>query len=143
VLNLREKLETQKELEYARALAKLEEERARERALREWKADCIAHLAAMVSGDGAGSGLLIDANEVSRYNEFVEVLKERIALQQKAVKAAEQFAEDKRKELVEAMRARKTIERLRENAYEEFVEEEKREEQKQVDAVVSYKYSKM
>jgi flagellar FliJ protein len=69
-------------------------------------------------------------------------LKERIAAQRKIVHAAEQFAEMKRKELVEAMRDRKTIERLRENALEEYKEDEKRGEQKQVDEVVSYKYSR-
>ena len=142
VLNLREKVEDQKELEYAQALKKLEEEREKERALRSWKTRCVSALAKMVSGDADSSGLRIDPNEVSRYNDFIEVLKERIALQQKVVKAAEQFAEDKRKELVEAMRDRKTIERLRDNAYEEFVEEEKHDEQKQVDAVVSYRYAK-
>jgi len=142
VLNLREKLETQKELEYAQALKRLEEERAKERALVEWKQNCMEHLAKMVSGGGDSSDLRLDPEEIRRYNEFVEVLKERIATQKKAVHAAEQFAEIKRKELVEAMRDRKTIERLRENAFEEYREDEKRDEQKMVDETVSYKYAK-
>jgi flagellar FliJ protein len=141
VLDLREKLEDQKELEYAQALRQVEEERAKERALQKQKADCLGNLAARLGGEGEASP--IDPHEVARYNDFIDVLKERITAQQKAVHAAEQFAEVKRKELVEAMRARKTIEKLRENALEEYTEEEKRGEQKQVDEVVSYKYSKL
>lgn len=136
VLNLREKVEDQKELEYARALQKVAEEEAKERTLVERKALKTEELTELVSKEG------IDPYEVSRYNDFIEVLKERIVEQRKAVATAKAAAEAKRLELVEAMRERKTIERLRENAFEEYLEEEKHLEQKQVDDVVSYKYAK-
>ncbi|MDR1704939.1 MAG: flagellar export protein FliJ [Clostridiales bacterium] len=135
VLNLREKLEKQKEQEYAKALKKLEEERLKEKLLRDHKDVCVNTLAELMEDR-------LDPPEMVRYNDFIEVLKERISLQVLAVNTAAQKAEDKRLELVEAMKARKTLERLREQALEEFIEEEKHSEQKQVDQVVSYRYAK-
>ena len=134
VLNLREKLEDQKEIEYAQALKALEEERAKERALRSKKNDKIEALRLLVMETP-------DPREVFLHNEFIEALKEKIAAQIKVVRAAAEFAENKRLELVEAMRDRKTIERLRENALEEYYEEEKQIAQKQIDEVVSYRYA--
>ena len=146
VLNLREKIENQKELEYSQALKRLGEERAKERALVERKDASVLELSERLRGkskhENGTEKKGINPSEVSRYNDFIELMKERITIQRKVVKAAEEFAEAKRKELVEAMRDRKTIERLRENALEEYKEEEKRSEQKQVDQLVSYKYAK-
>lgn len=135
VLNLREKLENQKELEYGLALKKLERERELERSLRSSRSACVTALAGKIEAR-------IDPEEIARYNEYINVLKDRIAVQIKVVKAAADYAENKRLELVEAMRERKTLERLRENQHEEYIEEEKRDEQKQVDQTVSYKYAK-
>jgi len=128
VLNLREKLENQKELEYAEALRILAEERAKEQALAAEKDGCVAHVKRIVSGESeagvtVSSSLRMDLHEIARYNGYIEILKERIIAQKKVVAEAEAMTEVRRLALVEAMRDRKTIEKLRENALDEYIQE--------------------
>ena len=135
LLGLKEKLESQKEIEYGLAIKKLEEEREKERLLKQRQADTLAGFTKQLETK-------IEPASIAQYNYFLEVLKEWIAAQETAVAAAVQFVEEKRLELVEAMRERKSLEKLKENDLEAFIEEEKHDEQKQVDAVVSYKYGR-
>jgi len=62
-------------------------------------------------------------------------------VQEERVRAAEVFAEEKREELVQAMKDRKALEVVRDNAHEEFMLEMNLAEQKQVDELVSFKYT--
>jgi flagellar FliJ protein len=61
--------------------------------------------------------------------------------QEERVKAAERRAEEKRLELVEAMKERKALEIVKDNAREEFLKEADLAERKQVDELVSFKYT--
>lgn len=132
-LGIKEQLETQKELEYAKALRKVEEEK---QLLREM----ISNRDAQIADFQQKVLNAIDTIEIKFLSDSIERLKQHIKMQEERVKAAEVFAEGKRLELVEAMRERKALEIVRDNAREAFLLEENLTEQKQVDELVSFKY---
>jgi flagellar FliJ protein len=79
--------------------------------------------------------------ELRRYNNTIEAIKNRIIEQEKRIEAAAAYVEKKRLELIEAMKERKAMDIVKENAYEVFKREESLAEQKQIDEMVSYKYT--
>ena len=133
-LGVKEQIEEQKELEYAKALQKVQEEKELLERLTNMRLQEIQSLRNQIN-------TRIDPVIIKRYNNTIEKLKSNIINQQERLKVAEMFAEKKRLELVEAMKDRKTIERVRENAFEAYKEEEKAEEFKQIDELVSFKYA--
>lgn len=80
--------------------------------------------------------------EIKRLEDAVEVMKFHIKVQTIAVKNAKRQLELAKIKLKDAMIDRKTHEKLRENAFEEFMEEVKSDEKKEVDELVSFKYSR-
>jgi flagellar FliJ protein len=135
-LGVKEQIEEQKELEYSKAVQKLEEERALLRQMNEQREQQIADFRLAVTST-------IDPFEIRRLNTSIERLKNHIKQQGQRVAAAEAFAEKKRLELVEAMKERKALEIVRDKAKKEFVIEENLAEQKQVDELVSFKYKNL
>jgi flagellar FliJ protein len=134
-LNIKEQIETQRELEYAQALRRLEEERQR---LRQMEAKRLEQI------EDFRKSLLeaVKPDRIRRYNNTIERLKAMIREQEKRIAAAEAFAEKKRLALVDAMKERKSFEKLRENTMDEYRRAELMSEQKQVDELVSYQYGK-
>jgi flagellar FliJ protein len=133
-LTLKEKLEDQKKMDYGRAMAELERERAKLREIEGEKAMKVGEFTELAKGT-------IEPVKFTRYNLYIEVLKQRIIEQKKAVAKAEQIAEEKRLILVEAMKERKALQTLKDKNFEEFKEEEKRAEQRMVDEVVSFRFN--
>jgi len=133
-LNIKEKLEEQRRLEYAKALAILEEETRKRDAL-------IAHRDDKIREFSELARVSIKPHLFAHYNVYIEVVKKRLEEQQKRVDEAAAEAERRRLILVEAMKEKKMLQTLREKDYELFVAEEKRLEQKTVDTVVSYKHA--
>ncbi len=134
-LNIKEQIETQRELEYAEALRKLEEERQRKRVLEAKREE-------QIEGFRASLQESVKPDEIRRYNNTIERLKRLIEEQIKRIAAAEAFAEKKRLALVEAMKERKALDSVKENLMEEYKRTELLTEQKIVDELVSYKYSR-
>ena len=134
ILNLKERIEDQKEQEFAKALQIL----ASARQILENLTNEKHHTIAKLRGE---MGIKISPLDFQAYNNYIEVLKQRIEQQLLAIREAEAFVEKKRLELVEATKERKMLDKLKENKREEFIEEEKHSEQKQVDEIVSYKYA--
>lgn len=134
LLNLKDKIEKRKELEYGQALAKLEEERRIKRELEGSKKKNI---------DDFRGGLneAIKPLDIRSYNQFIDYLKKKIKAQEAVIKKAEAFAETKRLELVEAMKERKTLEALKEKDFEEYKVEEARAEQRIIDEIVSFRFN--
>ncbi|MCL2604364.1 MAG: flagellar export protein FliJ [Defluviitaleaceae bacterium] len=132
-LGVKEQIEDQKELEYSKAIRKLEEEKNLLRQMNEQRNRQIEEMRAAVLN-------AIDPVEIRNLNNSIERLKNHIKQQEERIKAAEAFAEKKRLELVEAMKERKALEIVRDNAREQFIKEELLAEQKQVDELISYKY---
>jgi len=133
-LGVKEQIEDQKELEYGKALQKLEEEKIRLNDLLTQRDNTVESLREAVKS-------AISPIEVKRYNENIERLKQHIKMQEERVVAAEAFAEEKRQELVQAMKERKALEIVKDNAREEFLKESDLAERKQVDELVSFKYT--
>lgn len=79
--------------------------------------------------------ILKEINEYRNYNEMC------IKRKSEQIQEADKKVELKRLELINAMKDKKIIDNLREIHKEYYFTEEKRMEQKQVDEVVSYKYS--
>lgn len=135
ILNIKYKLEEQAKSAYGAAKAILDEE---EELLEEKKAKKEAYeqtLRNMVLEQ-------LNILEIKRMEDAVEVSKYHIKMQMIAVRNAKKQVEIARKKLNEAMIERKTHEKLKENAFEVFKEEIKMEEKKEVDELVSFKYSR-
>ena len=133
-LGVKEQVEEQKELEYAHALRKVEEEKALLIQMHNERQNIIISMQESLQK-------MISPIEIRRYNNTIERLKHRIVVQEERVRASQIYAEEKREELVQAMKDRKALEVVREKALEEFTLEQNLEEQKQVDELVSFKYT--
>ena len=134
LLSVKDKIETQRRMEYGRALAKLEAEKQKLKNLEDEKTETIRDFSQKVKAS-------ITPDVFALYNTYLEVLKNRIIEQIIQVQKAEKEAEEKWLILIEAMKEKKMLEKLKEKDLEEFKDEEKRIDQRLVDAIVSYKYA--
>jgi flagellar FliJ protein len=133
-LGVKEQIEDQKELEYAKALQKVEEEKAQLEKLNNQREIQLQELRMALTKP-------ILPTEINRYNNIIERLKSQIKMQEKRLEEAKLLAEEKRQELIQAMKERKALETVKENAREEFIKEADIIERKQVDELVSFKYT--
>ena len=135
-LGVKEQIEDLKKNEYGIALRRLEEERRRKEMLEQELVQNVLFLKESVNS-------IIEPMEIRRYNNRIDILKTWIIKQEEKIKAAEEYAEEKRLELVEAMKERKSLETVKEKKYEEHLKDEQRAERVVVDGVVSYRYSSL
>ncbi len=134
LLNVKSKLEDQAKNEYSAAQARLREEQDRLRILYE-------RLEGYIEEGRELRSKTLNVIDLRSNTEAQERIKDFIELQKIEVKKAEDVVEEARIKLVEAQKERKTQEKLRERAFDEFLLEIKKEENKEVDELVSYKYS--
>lgn len=85
----------------------------------------------------------LDVREIIRCQDAIEILKYDIKIQLVSVNSAKQKLELARIKLNEAMVDRKIHEKLKETAFEEFKKEQDKEEQKEIDQLVSFTYGKI
>lgn len=83
----------------------------------------------------------LDFKKINELRRAIEVMKTRIRTQMIGVHVAEKNVENAREKLQEIMIVRKSHEVLREKAMEEFRLEINKEEIKEIDQLVSYKYT--
>jgi flagellar FliJ protein len=133
-LNVKEQIEDQKEIEYGQAIRRLEEEKEKKRRLEQKKENEINAFRKSLQD-------MIKPPDLRRYNNTIEHIKKKIVEQEKRIEAAQIYAEQKRLELVEAMKERKAMDKVKENAFEAYTRDEMLAEQKQIDELVSYKYT--
>lgn len=133
-LGVKEQIESQKELEYAKAIRTLEEEKQKLADFINRKDDAVENLRKSVAKK-------ISPFEIRRYNNNIERLKHQIRVQEERVEAAKNFVEQKRQELVQAMKERKALEIVKDKQREEFLKEQDMAERKQVDELISFKHS--
>ena len=133
VLNLKERLESQEKVLFQAAMAELRDEQERLDELEQRKAGYEERLRACVSSR-------LDLLSVKTNKEATEILKELIRQQMGKVRKAERHAEVARKRLEDAIKERKTLEKLREDAFSEYMKEYEKEEQKEIDELVSFRY---
>ncbi|MBO4337772.1 MAG: flagellar export protein FliJ [Lachnospiraceae bacterium] len=134
ILNVKQKLETQAKNEYAAANVALLEEEEKLEKLKEHGVFLEDEGRRLVQQDS------LSIRDIDDNRRSIDINKERIQQQKKAIKRAEQFLEEKRLAMVEIMKDVKTHEILRERAFEQFRREENAEESKQIDQLTSYQY---
>ena len=83
----------------------------------------------------------LNVRELTEGRNAIEYQRKAIKAQLVEVKVAQKNLDIARARLNEVMKDRKTHEKLRENAFEEFLQELSAEEKKEIDELVSYKYS--
>ncbi len=133
-LDLKEKIEDQKKLEYGKALAKLEQERKVKEQLVQSRDYNVSMFKEKIKSE-------INPAQFRDFNNYIELLKKRIIEQEKVIKKEEENVESKRSELVEAVKQHKILDKLKEKSYAEYMREEQIAEQKRVDEIVSYQYN--
>ena len=133
ILNIKQQLETQAEMEFGLAQARLNEEEDRLAKLIARRLEYIEEGRAMRMDEIDVQKLAENERAVKVMDDYIEGQKENVKLAQRAVEAA-------RYKLTEAMKEVKAQEKLREHAYEEFVEEMKKTEGREIDELVTYRY---
>ena len=136
ILNIKEKLEDQAKNRYGMALARLREEEALLQQLQDKKYGYEWQLRQLLEMTEEGLSL----RDIRQLEDGIETMKYRIRMQQIAVNRANQQVEVARMQLDEAMKERKTYEKLKEKAFETFKKEVEKEERKEVDELVSFKF---
>lgn len=134
ILEVKLKLEDQAKSAYAAANATLEAEKEKQRLLEVRKEGYEEQLTSVMSDS-------LCVMEICRLENAVEVMKIRIQEQMVIVRNAELQLKKAQKVLQGAMVERKTYEKLKENAFEEFKQEMNAQEKKEIDELVSYKFS--
>ncbi|MGN0375958.1 MAG: flagellar export protein FliJ [Butyrivibrio sp.] len=83
----------------------------------------------------------LDVRKIAESKRAIEFKREEIKKQLIEVRVAQKNLDAARARLNDVMKDRKTHEKLRENAFDEFLQELSAEEKKEIDELVSYKYS--
>jgi len=133
ILSVKCKLEDQAKNAFAEANMVLNQEEEKLAELYQRKENYENQLLGQVSGS-------LRVMEIRRVEEAVEVMKYYIKMQMIAVNTAKQQVEKARARLNRAMQERKIQEKLKEKAFEEFMQELNKEERKELDELVSFKY---
>ena len=133
ILSVKYKLEDQAKNAFAEANMVLNQEEEKLANLHIRKESYEEQLYGQVSGK-------LRIMEIRRVEEAVEVIKHYIKMQIIAVNTAKQQVEKARVRLNRAMQERKIHEKLKEKAFEEFLQELDKEERKELDELVSFKY---
>ena len=128
VLNLREQKEESRELEFAQAKRRLEQEEERLTFFKNRRDRCQREL---LEHERQG----VSQEEIALYGPYMEFLKSKIQLQIELVASARNQMEKKKAELLDARKDRKILERLRSKRYQIFMTESGRREMKQLDEV--------
>ena len=134
LLNIKRKMEKQKQMEYAKALQELSAAEQRLQVLiTVQKEEIVYYQSYLCSGT-------INPNEMKRLHVALQYYRHQVALQEAAVEKGKQQVQLAIEAVRKALQERKTYELLREKEYESYLEEEKLQGLKTVDEIVSYKY---
>ena len=133
ILDIKQKMETQKKQAFSAARAVLDEEEERLDGLCRRKQGYQEEAVRLLSG-------ILNMRDVEENCTAILRMDGFIADQQVRVSDAEEKLELARAEMTEAMKERKTHENLKEKAFEQFLVEENRRESKEVDELTSYVY---
>ncbi len=134
ILDIKKKLEDQEKTNYGIARAKEIEEEQKLSALCKRRDKYEEVLKGKVSGS-------LNVKEIIEAENAIEILKTYIKIQKIAVNKARDDVKFALSSLMRATAERKVQEKLREKAFNEYKSEYEKEERKQVDELVSFKYT--
>ncbi len=75
------------------------------------------------------------------YNNYINDLSKKLNLQKQIVKKTKEDAEKAKEEMIIAVKEKKIFEKLKEQGYKEYVYHLQKNEEKQVDSIISYRTS--
>ncbi len=133
ILELKQKMESQEKMAFAIANAKLLEEQNKLQELIIRKSEYEVQLKEASEGT-------INLRRIQQIKSSIERMKVSIRDQMFAIRKAQKELDVVRMRLDAVMKDRKTHENLREHALEEFKEEAARQENKEIDELVSFTY---
>ncbi len=134
LLTIKEKLEEQKKNEFAKQNNILQEELNKLKSMYE-------DIDSVVQQQKENQTKSIKPYDLKLYIQYIEKLKQDIKKQEVVIKKQKEITEQARFDLLEQTKAKKSLEKLKEKDFEAFLEEEKKQEQKMIDEIVSYKYN--
>ena len=135
VLSLKEKIEDSKKRELGAATMHKEVLFNEKRQLMEKKEEAMQAVK-------AHNSIVVDVRSLKAFNQYSVYMDQAIKAKNQQVQEAQKKVEEKREELLEAVKERKIFDHLKDIQNEVFIEEEKREEQRILDDIVTYKYGK-
>jgi flagellar FliJ protein len=133
VLNLKTQMEDNAKNNLARATKELENQKV-----------CLEELKNV--NDVSMSSLTEEVDEgipvyrVQFYNNYLSLMKDKIANQKENVNIAERNVDTNREYLIKAMQERKVLEKLKEKKYKEYAKEQIKEEQLGIDELNSFNF---
>lgn len=133
VLSLREKMEESKKRELGVATMEMQQ-------IAEYKAQLIHTKASAIEEARIKKESYVDVKCQMQFQHYTHRLNHEIEVQDVALEKAKQVVEEKRNALVEAVKDRKILDNLKSIEEEVFNEEEKRDEQRILDDMVTYRY---
>lgn len=134
ILDIKNKMENQAKSAYSAARQKLNEEQKK-------LEDMLAHKKELENVYRELATGILNPQEMLDTRKAIDYQRERIKGQLVEIRVAEKNFEMARIRLDEAVKDRKTHEKLREKAFEEFLVELSQEENKEIDQLVSYRFS--
>lgn len=135
VLSLKEKMEESKKRELGAATLYKEKCLSEKLELVERKEEALQVIK-------AHNRSVVDVQSLKAFNVYNAYMEQVIEVKNREVQEAQKKVEEKRGELLEAVKERKILDNLKDIQNEVFMEEEKREEQRILDDIVTYKYGK-
>jgi flagellar FliJ protein len=135
VLNIKMQKENSLKNELGKAMQRLEVEKKNLSSIIIEMENCIDNF-----NSESSKGVTVD--RLREFSAYIPVLKEHVQIQKERVKYAEQDVDNIRVILIKAVQEREILDKLKEKQYKEYMEEQVKKEQKVVDEIVSYKYSK-
>lgn len=133
VLNYKETIENHKKNQYGTAQQNLNNE--------EKKLDDINQYKENLKNEKNLSSIKTNAGNLAMYNNYINDITIEIKSQEKIVVEIKEKVEEAKEEMVHAVREKKIFEKLKENEYEKYLYEIQKQEEKEVDTIVSYKTS--
>lgn len=134
MLNIKEKLKDQKQIEFGKAIQALEEEKNKKTFLENSLQESVDGLKECVQTK-------VSPRLVFEYNAYIKKIKDDIINQDKNIIKAEEIVEEVRTQLQEALMEIKKYEKLKEKDLQNYIEEEKQKENSFIDEIVTYKYT--
>lgn len=131
VLNYKETIENYKKNRYGMVKQKLDREESILNNFNEYKRSLIDEKNSLSAN--------IKVGDFRIYSSYINTLNDKIKQQEEVVINTKHELEKAKSEMVEAVKEKKTFEKLKENEYEKYIYELKKQEDKLVDTLVSFK----
>ena len=134
ILDIKYKLEEQAKQEFSVAQSRYQKETERLELFRQRKEAYLQEMRTYAEDR-------LNVLELERCNQAIAVMEEKIKEQKEFVFRAMAEVDKARQKLNQCVQERKTHEKLKEHQFEEFLQELNAEERKEIDELVSYRYS--